>query len=213
MMGYEQRREQVLDGCAHAFAEKGYDAASIRDIAKAANMSSGGLYHYGINKQDLLYQVCERTFRSLTDRLETALSSEYAPKERLYAVFATHLAYFLERPHELITLTENLSSLEPAGSGKIRTLQRRYYDLVSGVLTSFPGIAEHSLRVATMTLFGSINWVHTWYRREVDGEAQELARLMTDLFLHGLAPSYQYSPKTREEGSPETLQKMRKGEK
>ncbi|HBQ95150.1 MAG: TetR/AcrR family transcriptional regulator [Firmicutes bacterium] len=202
MTGYEQRREQVLDGCAHVFAEKGYDSASIRDIAKAVKMSSGGLYHYCINKQDLLFQVCERAFRSLTARLDEALSSVHEPKERLYTVFATHLAYFLERPHELITLTENLSSLEPPGSGKIRTLQRRYYEVVSGVLKSFPEITEESLRVATMTLFGSINWVHTWYRRDVDGDAENLARVMTDLFLHGLAPSYQYVPPSEQETGP-----------
>ncbi len=194
MTGYEARRQQVLDGCAHVFAEKGYDSASIRDIAKAVSMSSGGLYHYCTNKQDLLYQVCERAFRSLTARLDIALSHAAEPQERLYTVFATHLAYFLERPHELITLTENLSSLEPLESGKIRTLQRRYYELVSGVLESFPGITKHSLRVATMTLFGSINWVHTWYRRDVDGDAEDLARVMTDLFLHGLVPTYQYAP-------------------
>ncbi len=194
MTAYDQRREHVLDGCAQVFAEKGYDSASIRDIARAVEMSAGGLYHYCSNKQDLLYQVCDRAFRSLIARLEEGLSHVDDPQERLYTVFVTHLTYFLDRPDELITLTENLSSLTPPGSAKIRELQRCYYDIVSGVLASFPGITATSLRVATMTLFGSINWVHTWYRRGIDGGADELARVMTDLFLNGLAPAYKCSP-------------------
>lgn len=194
LTGYDQRREQVLDGSARVFAEKGYDAASIRDIARSATMSAGGLYHYCSNKQDLLYQVCDRAFRSLTARLEQGLRPVSDPRDRLYTVFVTHLTYFLDRPDELITLTENLSSLTLPGSRKIRELQRRYYDIVSSVLQSFPAVTEMPIRVATMTLFGAINWVHTWYRRDIDGGAEELAGVMTDLFLYGLSPRYQGTP-------------------
>ncbi|MDA8193862.1 MAG: TetR/AcrR family transcriptional regulator [Thermaerobacter sp.] len=194
MTGYDQRREQVLDGSAQVFARKGYDRASIRDIAKAVEMSPGGLYHYCSNKQDLLYQLCERSFRTLIDHLSSGLQHVEDPRERLYTVFATHLTYFFGHPDELITLTENLSSLTPPGVDRVRELQRRYYSMVSKVLESFPSAPARSLRIATMTLFGSINWVHTWYRHEIDGPAETVARIMTDLFLNGMAPAYQYAP-------------------
>ncbi len=193
MTGYDQRQEQVLDGSAKVFAQKGYDRASIRDIAKMVEMSPGGLYHYCSNKQDLLYQVCDRSFRSLIDRLNSGLLDIEDPRERLYTVFVTHLTYFFGHPHELITLTENLSSLMPPGVERVRELQRRYYSIVSTVLESFPSSAT-SLRIVTMTIFGSINWVHTWYRPDVDGPAETVARVMTDLFLNGMVPAYHDTP-------------------
>lgn len=189
MAGFDERRERVLDGSARVFALKGYERASIRDIAAMVNMSPGGLYHYCSSKQDLLYQVCERAFQSLITRLEDALKNRESPADRLYAVFLSHLSYFLERPEELVTLTENLSSLRPPGSTKIRVLQRQYYLMVRGVVESLPGVAAVPLRVATMALFGSMNWVHTWYRRDRDGEAEEMAGMMAKVFLCGLAPN------------------------
>ena len=186
MTGFDQRREQVLDGCARAFAAKGYDGTSIKDIARAVPMSSGGLYHYCANKQEFLYLICDRAFRSLIDRLEAGLQGVLDPRERVHTVFRSHLGYFLERPDELITLTEDLSSLEPPWSGHVRALQRSYYAIVSGVLAPFEAPGSVPLRVATMSLFGMINWVHTWYRPDADPGVETLASQMAELFLHGL---------------------------
>ena len=195
MPGFDERREQVLDGCARAFAVKGYQGASIRDIARAVPMSAGGLYHYCSNKQEFLYQVCDRAFRSLIERLTTSLEGVDDPAERVHTVFKSHLTYFLERPDELITLTEDLSSLEAPWASRVRVLQRSYYGIVTDVLAPLEAPGGISLRVATMSLFGMINWVHTWYRRGADPGADALARQMSDLFLSGFAPAAT-APKT-----------------
>lgn len=55
---YQQRRQQIMNGALQAFAEKGFDRASNRDIAEAAQIASPGLiYHYFKDKQDLLQQL------------------------------------------------------------------------------------------------------------------------------------------------------------
>jgi tetracycline repressor-like protein len=36
-------------------------------------------------------------------------------------------------------------------------------------------------------LFGMINWIYTWYKPRVDGNAEALARQMGDIFLGGVA--------------------------
>jgi TetR/AcrR family transcriptional repressor of mexJK operon len=55
---YEERRQQIIDGALEAFATKGFDGASNRDIAEAAKIGSPGLiYHYFKDKVDLLHQV------------------------------------------------------------------------------------------------------------------------------------------------------------
>ncbi|MBX0327648.1 TetR/AcrR family transcriptional regulator [Oscillochloris sp. ZM17-4] len=55
---YEERRQQIIDGALEAFAAKGFDGASNKDIAEAAKIGSPGLiYHYFKDKVDLLHQV------------------------------------------------------------------------------------------------------------------------------------------------------------
>jgi tetracycline repressor-like protein len=45
---------------------------------------------------------------------------------------------------------------------------------------------EFSSRTAVLSLFGMMNWIYTWYRPRVDGDAQELAEQMGDYLLLGL---------------------------
>ena len=55
----EETRRRVLEGAATVFAEKGYDAARIADIARAANLSTGAMYNHYQSKADLLAAVVE----------------------------------------------------------------------------------------------------------------------------------------------------------
>ena len=55
---YAQRRQQIMNGALQAFAQKGFDRASNRDIAEAAQIASPGLiYHYFRGKEELLHEL------------------------------------------------------------------------------------------------------------------------------------------------------------
>ncbi|RZJ84118.1 MAG: TetR/AcrR family transcriptional regulator, partial [Brevundimonas sp.] len=50
-------REKVLEAASQLFAERGYDAATIRDIAKAAGMSTGAVFANFQDKAELFEAV------------------------------------------------------------------------------------------------------------------------------------------------------------
>lgn len=55
----ESRRAEVLVAALHLFAEKGFEGASLRELARRLNIAQPSLYHYAANKEDLLRQVIE----------------------------------------------------------------------------------------------------------------------------------------------------------
>ena len=58
---FETRRQRIIDGALHVFAEKGFEEATNKEIAVAAGINSPGLiYHYFEDKEDLLKQVVEQ---------------------------------------------------------------------------------------------------------------------------------------------------------
>jgi AcrR family transcriptional regulator len=69
------RRRQIVDGAAQVFAEKGYHAATTREIAQAADVSEGSIYHYFDSKKDLLLAIMDRL------RLSQPPSSSSAPDD------------------------------------------------------------------------------------------------------------------------------------
>ncbi|MBN1382406.1 MAG: TetR/AcrR family transcriptional regulator [Deltaproteobacteria bacterium] len=78
------RREQIARGAAHLLVKKGYDKASIREIAKTCNMSIGTMYHYVGSKEDILSLVFEYFMSRNVKFCEFVNScNDLAPKEAL----------------------------------------------------------------------------------------------------------------------------------
>lgn len=70
------KREQILDGAKRIFMGKGFDAASMNDVAREAGVSKGTIYVYFQNKEDLFAALIER------ERTRFALSTRDALENR-----------------------------------------------------------------------------------------------------------------------------------
>ena len=68
----EQTRQRIIGAAMRCVAEVGYSQASIREIARAADMTSGSLYHYFPNKAELLKATGEEIERIVLPRLRDA---------------------------------------------------------------------------------------------------------------------------------------------
>ena len=67
---YDRRLAEILAHATEVFCDKGYDAASIRDISRASGTSLAGLYYYFRSKEQLLYLIQRDAFETLLSRLE-----------------------------------------------------------------------------------------------------------------------------------------------
>ena len=81
----EKRRQQISDSAMKLFAEKGYHNTSVRDIAKLSNISTGSIYDYVQNKEDILYLVSRRFFENLEKEMGKALKGLDDPLMKLKA--------------------------------------------------------------------------------------------------------------------------------
>lgn len=96
---YEQRRQQIIDGALAAFADKGFERATNKDIAEAARIGSPGLiYHYFEDKIDLLHQVILSRM-PLLQLLESASTMlDGPPEEVLPTVMAAAMRAYNQWP-------------------------------------------------------------------------------------------------------------------
>lgn len=183
-MRYEERLEQVLEGAAQVFAERGYHRASIRDVARAAGMSVAGLYYYCKSKEELLFRLAVRSFRVILKQLDSALADAADPEEKLRRLIRIHLDYFLKNMAEMKVVSHEAGLLTGRHMAEVAEVKRQYYLRCREILAEI-GPAGGDLRLATLCLFGMINWIYTWYRHGRDVEAGRLADYMTRLFLDG----------------------------
>jgi AcrR family transcriptional regulator len=94
---YEVRRQQIIDGALNAFADKGFEGASNKDIAEAAKIGSPGLiYHYFKDKVDLLHQVILHRM-ALVEIMDTAQGMMDLPPEQALPALAEKILGALQQ--------------------------------------------------------------------------------------------------------------------
>ena len=86
-----QRYEAILDAGRETIARRGYHLASIREIARAADLSLAGLYHYVGGKDELLFLVLDHDLDLLLRAQAAALAAARTPEGMLLALVRTHL--------------------------------------------------------------------------------------------------------------------------
>jgi TetR/AcrR family transcriptional regulator len=79
----EEKREIILKAATRAFAQKGFAAVGIREIAREAGLNSATLYHYFENKEGIYATVLERTFDQLVEILHEISLTDMEPEKLL----------------------------------------------------------------------------------------------------------------------------------
>ena len=189
-----RKLELILRHAAQEFADKGYEGASIRDISRSSGVSLSGLYYYVESKQKLLYLIQIHTFRTILARLQAALRGVADPAKRLSILVHNHLEYFLRHPMEMKVLAHEDDALEGQYRKEVAEIKRRYYGVALEIFEDLrrTGQAKRlNPRVAVLSLFGMMNWIHTWHRPQVDPRADALSEAMAGMFLHGVMNGHQ----------------------
>ncbi len=91
-----EKRARILEAAIDVFAEKGFHAARISDIANKAGVADGTIYLYFKHKEDILLSVFEEKMDELMVELGAALEGIPDPRDRIRA-FARHHVYQLRK--------------------------------------------------------------------------------------------------------------------
>ena len=76
-------RQQLLKSALHVFGEKGFAATRLEDIAEAANVTRGAIYHHFGNKKELFIALFKETVDPVFDIMTKALAENLSPLERI----------------------------------------------------------------------------------------------------------------------------------
>lgn len=200
---YDRKFEHVLRAGARVISREGYGQATIRQVAGEAKMSLAGLYHYFSSKEELLFLIQSHTFETLLERLREKLEPVGDPRERLRIMVANHLEHFLDRMNELKVCAREMESLRGEYYERVRGLRQEYLRIALGIVEAIrqdAGGSKIDLRLATLYLFGMLNWIYMWYPGGEEMPGEVLADQLITLFLDGFLPREASEESPRKEG-------------
>jgi AcrR family transcriptional regulator len=185
---FDRRLAKILEHATAIFCEKGYEGASMRDLSRASGMSLAGLYYYFESKEKLLYLIQKDLFSTVMELLREQLKEASDAEGRIRLFIQNHVEYFLSKPKAMKVLSHEDDVLRDDLGKEITALKRQYYHSCADLIETLK--AEKNLRfnsrAAVMSLFGMINWLHTWYNPRVDGTPHTLAVEISNVFLRGI---------------------------
>ncbi len=82
----DDKKHRILESATKVFAEKGYQYATISEIAKEAGISTGLTYSYFANKLDVLLSIILIFLETINSRNKKSLTAAVAPLDKLYTV-------------------------------------------------------------------------------------------------------------------------------
>lgn len=195
---------------AQIFRDRGFDATSVSDIARALGLTKAGLYHHFESKEALLFEIMMFGLDKVRDEVIIPVRAIGDPEERLRQLVLRH-ARITTRGHGAVAhLQDEIRALAPAARKQVEHRMRVYVDLVRSTLDELHAagrLCEVDRTVATFSVIGMILWLPRWFRQDGRLTQDQVAGNIANLALRGLVAG-QPRPRSRAAGTIRRL-KMR----
>jgi AcrR family transcriptional regulator len=183
-----ERREQLLDVARSLFAEKGFDAASVEEIAHRARVSKPVVYEHFGGKEGVYAVVVDREMRALLARMTTALAEDAHPRLLLERAAGALLDYvdnstdgfrIMVRDSPVATSTGNFASLLSDIAGQVEHILAIHF--------TSRGYDRKLAALYSQALVGMVALTGQWWLEARRPRKDEVAAHLVNLAWNGLS--------------------------
>jgi TetR/AcrR family transcriptional regulator, cholesterol catabolism regulator len=185
----DARRAAMYRTVAQIFRDRGFDATSVSDIARALGLTKAGLYHHFESKEALLFEIMMFGLDKVRDEVILPVRAIRDPEERLQQLIVRHGRIITRGQGAVAHLGDEIRALPPASRRQIETRMRIYFDLVRdtlGELKADGRLRDVDITVATFSLIGMILWLPRWFRQDGRLTQDQVAKDLSALALNAL---------------------------
>lgn len=188
----EQRQAELLRAAAAVFAEHGYDAATLQQVADRMRITKAALYRYVPGKDALLGEIVGHVLGDGRAILEQYRRADAPVAERLRGVIADHVRFIVRDLdattvylHEMHRLPDGLRDrFDREGL----VYQHSLRDLVAEGQAAGVVRGDLDAGLVALQILGAVTWMHRWYRPDGRLGPDEIAEQLADVALFGLTP-------------------------
>jgi TetR/AcrR family transcriptional regulator, cholesterol catabolism regulator len=191
---YRAKRREVIHAAATVFAEKGFEAATLNDVAELVGTDRATLYYYFRGKDELLHEAVRTGTAANLTEVERILKLDEPPDEKLRLIVERLLfSYEEDYPYMYVYIQEHMrkvASEDDSWAKEMTRLTRRFESVSLQLIKQ--AVAEGRFRedvrpeLAANALFGMINWTHRWFRPGKRLSSEELSASFWAIFFDGM---------------------------
>ncbi|MFV1960233.1 MAG: TetR/AcrR family transcriptional regulator [Acidimicrobiia bacterium] len=183
-------RERIRREAAALFGEKGFNGASMSELAGEVGITKSSLYHHFPSKQALLSEIIELTVNRVTPLVQKVAESDLPIRERLSRAVILHTVEAIRDRDAVACFIEEGRYLEPefmtahlANRDRYELTFRRMFE--EGIRSG--DFVDQDVGLAVKAVLGMCNSVVRWYRPDGGHTPEEIASEFADFAVRGAA--------------------------
>jgi AcrR family transcriptional regulator len=188
-MAGNSTKERIFEEAAILFRDKGYLAATMRELAAKVDLQVSSLYSHIGGKEEILHKICfDNARRFLTD-LKQVEALPLSPTEKVQQLIAGHIHIATNDVTSITIFNDEWRHLsEPYLSEFLhlrKDYERRFIKIIQEGIVSGE-FMEIDATVALFTLLTSLRWLHRWYPARKGISVKSLERDIIKIMFQGL---------------------------
>ena len=180
------RKDQIKQTAAKMFRKRGYQATSMRDIAKELGMEAPSLYNHIRSKQQILSELLLMVAEEFTEGMSEVKKSTGPEVEKLEQLVKLHVDITMEHSDAVSLLTGEWVHLEKE-SAKVFIKKRDAYELDFRTILKASIKKGHlenvDVELALFSILSTLRWLYSWYGRNPGVNRKELESQMVKILL------------------------------
>ena len=182
-------RVKILAAAVQLFAEYGYHASSMREIARIAGIQAASIYYHFPSKQALLVEIMQVHMNQLNSNLERIIGKPHNFEQCLYDALSNHIILHTTYKPEFVIIDTEIRALYPENRGKILCLRDQYEDLIQGLLREGMEqgvISQTDVKIASYAIIAMCTEVAQWFRPGGRLTVQQVIEIYFQMITKGL---------------------------
>jgi TetR/AcrR family transcriptional regulator, cholesterol catabolism regulator len=183
------KKEVIIKKAASLFRTKGFNAASMRELAEAVGVEAPSLYNHIGSKSELLQTICFKVANKFTTQLDEAENKAAAITTKIELIIRFHITMMLDEFDEVFVANHEWKHLQEPFLSNFLNQRRSYEKRLVAIIEK--GIQKKELKninpyVAVLTLLSAVRGLEFWQRHKKNISTTVLENDMVTHLLHGM---------------------------
>jgi len=182
------RKDQIIEVGARLFAERGYHAVTLDEVAEILEVSKGALYHHINRKEEILREICNRGMKKTTKEMLDIRKSAISPKEKVRKIVHNLVNKAALDRDKISVIWEQTNALPKRSQDAIRRQKKAVEVSLREILREGVDNGEFKIsdiKIATFAILGMCNWTYHWYQPERKSTPEQIADKILELLEKG----------------------------
>lgn len=183
------RKDVIVTKAATLFREKGFKAASMRDLAEAVGVEAASLYNHIKSKTELLHELCFSVANRFLQKIDEVEAEKISAIEKIEKLLRFHINEMIYHYEEVYVSDREWKHLADPYLSNFQNQRRIYRKRFAAIIET--GIRNQEVKkidapTAVLIMLHAISGIESWHRSTQKISAAELEENMVTILVGGL---------------------------